>query len=364
MLTRLGPAAAAALLFLAGACESGGGGDGDGNGNGNGNGNDNGGGDIGAGVSIAGPSGDTSETGASATFTVVLDAAPSAVVTVAVDSADTGEVAVQSGESLVFTPANWNAAQTVTVVGVDDQLPDGPVSVTLTATANTAGGYDGERATVVVVNQDDGRELASSRDNTLIEVDPMGADRRSNGAGQYVFAGRTGQPAGSIRRGLVRFDIAGVVPAGAVISAATLRLTLSKTQPGTRTLALRRMLRDWGEQGSDAPGEEGGGAAAEAGDATWTHRFHDTAEDWSVPGGAAGTDFSGLDSATADVGGPGQYEWTGTTLVSDVQDMLDNPGANHGWMLLGDESAQQTVKRFDTREHPSATNRPLLLLEY
>ncbi len=354
MLTRSTHGATAALLLLAGACESGGG--------------DASNGESDTGISIAGPAGDTSETGTSTTFTVVLDAPPSAVVSVAIDSGDTGEVAVQSGASLVFTPANWNAPQTVTVVGVDDELPDGPIPVTVAATANTAGGYDGERATVVVVNQDDGRELAASRDNTLIEVDPLGTARWSNGAGQHFFAGRINRATASIRRGLVRFDIAAAVPAGAVISAATLRLNVSRTRPGTRTVALRRVLRDWGEQGSDAPGDEGGGidpfAAAAAGDATWTHRFHDTVEDWSMPGGSAGTDFSTLDSARADVGGPGQHEWTGAGLVNDVQDMLDNPGGNFGWMLVGDESAQQTVKRFDTREHPDAASRPVLLLEY
>ena len=41
----------------------------------------------------------------------------------------------------------------------------------------------------------------------------------------------------------------------------------------------------------------------------------------------------------------------------DVQDMLDNPIGNFGWILLGPE-AGQTVKRFDSRHAPSAANRP------
>ncbi len=48
-------------------------------------------------------------------------------------------------------------------------------------------------------------------------------------------------------------------------------------------------------------------------------------------------------------------------MVSDVQSWLDNPAGNFGWLVLGDESASPTSKRFDTRE---STTPPVLTIEY
>ena len=67
----------------------------------------------------------TTEAGGTATFTVVLNTQPTADVTIALSSSDTTEGTVGPA-SLTFTTANWNAAQTVTVTGVDDAVVDGP----------------------------------------------------------------------------------------------------------------------------------------------------------------------------------------------------------------------------------------------
>jgi Calx-beta domain-containing protein len=61
----------------------------------------------------------TSEHGDAATFTVALNAPPSADVVIPVSSSESGEGNV-SPELLTFTPLNWNAPQTVAVMGVDD----------------------------------------------------------------------------------------------------------------------------------------------------------------------------------------------------------------------------------------------------
>lgn len=66
----------------------------------------------------------TSESGGSTTVTVALSRAPLAAVTVPVAVDDSGEGRV-SPASLTFTPDNWNAPQTVTVMGVDDLEADG-----------------------------------------------------------------------------------------------------------------------------------------------------------------------------------------------------------------------------------------------
>ena len=48
-------------------------------------------------------------------------------------------------------------------------------------------------------------------------------------------------------------------------------------------------------------------------------------------------------------------------MIADVQSWLDNPATNFGWLVLGDESASATAKRFDTRESASP---PVLTIEY
>ena len=99
--------------------------------------------DDAAGFSVVESSGSTSvsETGTTDTFTVVLDAEPDSNVVILVSSADTGEATVNVA-SLTFTPATWNAAQTVTVTGVDDNLVDGNQNTTITLSIDDANSDD------------------------------------------------------------------------------------------------------------------------------------------------------------------------------------------------------------------------------
>ncbi|TCT01451.1 putative outer membrane repeat protein [Pseudofulvimonas gallinarii] len=69
----------------------------------------------------------TTEAGGTDTFTVVLNAQPSADVIFDLSSTDPGE-GMPSPASLVFTPGNWNVAQTATVTGVDDFVVDGNIN--------------------------------------------------------------------------------------------------------------------------------------------------------------------------------------------------------------------------------------------
>ena len=65
------------------------------------------------------------------------------------------------------------------------------------------------------------------------------------------------------------------------------------------------------------------------------------------------------------VEGIGSYTWESTSqLVADVQSWLDNPTANFGWLLLGDESKPQTTKRFDSKDNELEKNWPVLMVEY
>ena len=82
-------------------------------------------------------SNDTDENGISSTFTVRLlaardnDTSTADNVTITVSVSDSTEAELVSDSSLVFTESNWNAAQTVTVRGLADNLSDGDQSYTV-----------------------------------------------------------------------------------------------------------------------------------------------------------------------------------------------------------------------------------------
>ena len=218
----------------------------------------------------------------------------------------------------------------------------------LTATLAAAIGYAATGlASANIIN------IMPSKDNTLYEYDPTEGDH-SNGAGFHFFAGENGM--GELRRGVLAFDIAESIPPGSTITAVSLSMNLSMTPAGAVTVELYKLLADWGEGTSHAPMGEGDGAPATPNDATWRHRFFDSVF-WTTQGG----DFSATVSASQSVGGIGQYTWNSAHMVADVQSWLDNPESNFGWLVLGDETAIATVKRFDTRESASP---PVLTIQY
>ncbi len=199
--------------------------------------------------------------------------------------------------------------------------------------------------------------LAPSKDNTIYS-DPL----FSNGSGQHLFSGRTAAVLNpSSRRGLIQFDVAGGVFEDATITNVTLTMYMSRTNVGSPTvnIALHRLSTEWGEGATDAQDEEGVGGPPEPGDATWEHTFFDT-DSWTTQGG----DFLGTVSAMTAVGDEGFYSWSSPQLIADVQDMLDNPGGNLGWILIGDEDQPTTAKRFDSRENPTMSQRPVLVIEF
>jgi hypothetical protein len=109
-----------------------------------------------AGITISGISGNTTEAGGTATFTVRLTSQPTANVTIGLSSNDTSEGTV-SPSSLLFTSGNWNVNQTVTVTGVDDAIADGNIVYTIVtaAASSTDPNYNGlNPADVSVTNND------------------------------------------------------------------------------------------------------------------------------------------------------------------------------------------------------------------
>lgn len=105
----------------------------------------------------------TTEAGTGASFSVVLNIAPTADVTINLSSSDATE-GIASAATLTFTPTNWNLAQTVTVTSVDDSVNDGDVAFTIltAAASSTDAGYSGLNAADVSVTNSDNDPASSS----------------------------------------------------------------------------------------------------------------------------------------------------------------------------------------------------------
>ena len=195
--------------------------------------------------------------------------------------------------------------------------------------------------------------LEAAQDNTLYESE-LGTI--SNGQGEYLFAGNTKDK--GLRRALVQFDLSEISPVG-TITEATLSLSVSRSVvAGDSSVTVHAVQAAWGEGTSDAQGQEGAGATAESGDATWLHAFFDT-DLWATPGG----DFAPVASATAIVGGSGSYDWSSPELTADVAGWASGNTANYGWAVLSEESAETTAKRYDSREATEGQG-PTLTITY
>jgi hypothetical protein len=191
--------------------------------------------------------------------------------------------------------------------------------------------------------------IGALKDNAIFQSN----SNNSAGGAPGIHVGTTGQ--GSVRRGLIAFDIAANVPTGATITSAELTLALGNAANTTsRAIGLHRLRKDWGEgtAGSSAVGiaGTGGGFSAAPGDATWSHAMLGSIP-WSNPGATG--DFNPVASATLDVGGSDDtlHTWLSTpALVSDVQSWLDAPATNFGWALInGSEGTNQSIKAFYSR---------------
>lgn len=193
--------------------------------------------------------------------------------------------------------------------------------------------------------------LSPTQDNTIYQ--DLGD--RSNGAGDYFFAGNT--QSGFARRALVQFDWT-QVPANATIIGVSLQLHMSRTIAGEQPVSLHRLLQSWGEGTSNANANEGTGAVATTGDATWTDRFFGQSA-WNDEGGT----FEAAPSATTPVGSVGFYGWSSAQMIADVQGWVDGSANGYGWILIG-ATGSATAKRFDSRENPSPGFRPVLTVTY
>ena len=145
------------------------------------------------GFTISAISGNTTEAGGTATFTVVLKTQPTANVSLPISSSNTNEGTVAPA-SLTFTSANWNVPQTVTVTGVDDYVVDGNVAYTILLGSATSSDtyYNGiDPADINLLNIDN--------DVAGVNVNPTSGLTTTEAGGTATFTMRlTAQPAANV----------------------------------------------------------------------------------------------------------------------------------------------------------------------
>lgn len=198
-----------------------------------------------------------------------------------------------------------------------------------------------------------GSKVAGATVNLPVTADAFilsSAPDHNAGGNTLLNIGTDGQ--GGVRRGLLRFDLASI-PAGATVTSAVLRLTVVRIPfggPANSNFELNRLLAEWSE-GSQAGNS---GAPAADGEVTWNSRLHN-AGSWSEPGAAS--DVEPTPSATTFVNTVSgvTYEWKGSGVARDVQEWINDPGLNFGWLLRSDaENSLRTARAFAAREYGSS----------
>src|SRR5437879_9514757 len=125
-----------------------------------------------------------------------------------------------------------------------------------------------------------------------------------------MVSGELGQRANfEIRRAVLRFDLNGQIPPGAVVNSVTLQVTvvMIPLSPVNSDFGVHRLLQVWDES-----------------QVTWNSRL--TGASWSAPGASGTEDSAAAPSATVFVTGLGNDTFSSTpNLVADVQTWVNDP---------------------------------------
>lgn len=134
-----------------------------------------------AGIEITPTTGlETSETGGTDTFTVVLTSEPLHNVSLGLQTSDSTEGSLSS-TNLVFTASNWDSAKTVTVTGQNDDVDDGNKSYSIiTAEASSAD-------SLYQINPDDISVNNIDNDTAGVSLSQVSGLSTTEGGGQDSF---------------------------------------------------------------------------------------------------------------------------------------------------------------------------------
>jgi hypothetical protein len=128
---------------------------------------------VNAGATVAPTTLNVSEEGLTANYTIVLTDHPTADVTVTL--APDAQVSANVG-SVLFTNANWNVPQTVTVSAIDDSNIEGDHMGTISHTSSSSdNNFNGMTISSVIVNIEDNDQtliVAGSRVGKYVAIEP------------------------------------------------------------------------------------------------------------------------------------------------------------------------------------------------
>ena len=200
---------------------------------------------------------------------------------------------------------------------------------------------------IVIVNfnhsfsQIDSIKVTPTKDNSIFSE----GNNLSDGAGLFLYAGRTNNSAAvQVRRALLRFDVSSI-PLNAQIQSVKLTLTTLKSAGNSTTphnFTLHKLLNNWGEGTSNGLGN---GSPATVNDATWQNTFYPSFN-WTTSGG----DFVNTASAMA-VGILNEFtEWSSVQMLNDVNAWIASPSSNFGWLIKGEENIRGSAKAFASKE--------------
>jgi len=177
------------------------------------------------------------------------------------------------------------------------------------------------------------------------------APNNNFGAHTHVPVGQSNN--GTTRRSVFFLDVAATIPSGSTINDVAFEFDVTQ-QGGIQgqagdTFDLRRVTSSW-EEGT---GETNIGQITGDG-ATWNEATGGVP--WATPGG----DFAAVSSGSVFVDVPipmlTSFMIESPQLVADVQDMLNSPAGNYGFILMGTTAPSGSAARVTTRENADPVN--------
>eukprot|EP00056_Hartaetosiga_gracilis_P008323 m.118539 g.118539 ORF g.118539 m.118539 type:complete len:958 (+) comp12898_c0_seq4:102-2975(+) len=167
------------------------------------------------------------------------------------------------------------------------------------------------------------------KDNTIVETFDANQELNSGGASDGIYAGmRVDQKR---LRAVLDFEVTRKVPVGSQVISAFLTIFNNKVKfPYKYNHTLHELGQDFGEGSSTSIG--GKGSPATSFDATWVHAEYPQ-KMWNTPGGDYGVALSWVEVDFA------QRFFTFPGLTKVVQKWVDDPSAEHGFIIIGKEDS-------------------------
>lgn len=167
-------------------------------------------------------------------------------------------------------------------------------------------------------------------------IDASAPNVNNEGGQLFLVRGRTNTS------GLIRFDIP-ALPRDVKVLKAYLQVYASEqSSPSHLQVASHRVLRPW-----------------KASEATWLNATASAL--WEEAGCTGATDRAVPPSDRGMLHGPGWFQFNVTEIV---QQWLDSPGSNNGFLLEGYDERWSAAYRFISTDHPSSHRYPRLIVTY